>query len=117
MASEPDLSFTVRQITTPTETDIENATNVLAAAFEKDDCTAIFIGRDPKMFIPFQRMKVTAGFMAGEVYVAEDAKGNFIGVAIWFPPGREMFDTYELVNDGFANLLPIFCVSARISSL
>jgi len=111
--SESKLSFTVRQVITPTETDIENATNVLTAAFEKDDCTAIFIGRDPEMAAPFHRMKLTAGFIAGEVYFAEDAENNVIGVAVWFGPGREMFDSEDQFQEALQPFTDRFNAEAR----
>jgi hypothetical protein len=65
MASESKLSFTIRQILTPTgqycqlltlplrvligdaETDIENATNVLTAAFEKGLNHSVLLSDQP----------------------------------------------------------------------
>jgi len=111
MASK--LAFTIRRITSPSETDIENATNVLATAFEKDECAAIFTTRDPKMAVPFHRMKVTAGFLAGEVHVAEDADDNVIGVAIWFPPGREMLDSEDQLQQALEPFTSRFSIEVR----
>lgn len=38
-------------------------------------------------------MQVVAGSLAGEVYVAKTTgTDRIIGAAVWFGPGREMFD-------------------------
>ena len=36
---------------------------------------------------------VVAGSLGGEVYFAETEGGRIAGVAVWFGPGREMFDS------------------------
>lgn len=42
---------------------------------------------------PLNRSQVVAGSLAGEIYVAEDtATKSIVGVAIWFGPGRDMYD-------------------------
>jgi hypothetical protein len=33
--------------------------------------------------------------MAGELYIAESSGKDVVGVALWFGPGREMFDRYH----------------------
>jgi hypothetical protein len=55
---------------------------------------AVETGNDPVATEALMRAVVAAGVMAGEVYVACDGRGdeNIVGVAVWFPPGREMFD-------------------------
>jgi hypothetical protein len=61
-------------------------------------------------------MKVTAGFMAGEVYVAEDAANNYIGVAIWFGPGRQMFDWYGVASRSLSVSLQPFSTTFNVCS-
>jgi hypothetical protein len=54
---------------------------------------AIAHGHDPDLLLPFKKYEMIAGSIAGEIYVAENAAtGTIIGAAIWFGPGREMFD-------------------------
>ena len=38
------------------------------------------------------RSQIVAGSLAGEIYVAEDEKNTVIGGAVWFGPGRELYD-------------------------
>jgi hypothetical protein len=40
---------------------------------------------------------IRAGLLAGEVYFATDNSSNkVVGVAVWFPPGKSLFDSSDL---------------------
>jgi hypothetical protein len=43
------------------------------------------------------RSQLIAGRLAGQIYVAEDEDGRVVGAAVWFGPGREMYDRYVLL--------------------
>lgn len=57
-----------------------------------DEFTAVLTNHDKEFYGDFWVSTTIAGFLAGEVYLAEDQDGNIAGVAVWFPPGREMYD-------------------------
>ena len=54
--------------------------------------TNVVTNGDVEFFGDFHRSTVVAGLLGGEVYVAENASQDIVGVAVWFGPGREMFD-------------------------
>ncbi|KAK7013815.1 N-acetyltransferase domain-containing protein [Favolaschia claudopus] len=84
----------------PEMRDIEK---VLVQAFSEDTFAAVVTGHDPQ--IPstmnerlgaFFMSNVIAGLMGGEVYVAEALDTpEIIGCAVWFGPGRAMFDSED----------------------
>jgi len=53
----------------------------------------VVIGRNPALVYDFCEAQVIACAIAGELYVAESPSKDVIGVALWFGPGREMFDS------------------------
>lgn len=46
----------------------------------------------PKLQPEQNRSQLVACSIAGKIYVAEDMEGSIIGVALWFGPGREIYD-------------------------
>jgi hypothetical protein len=73
--------------------------NPLADAF-----TAIVTGHRPhSLDVSHARVlskySLTAGLLGGEVYVAEITDmAKIVGCAIWFPPGRALYDSYLAFN-------------------
>ncbi|RDB14728.1 hypothetical protein Hypma_016425 [Hypsizygus marmoreus] len=90
------MPFTIRQIVNPSTAELEAVSKVLATAFAEDEFTAIVLGRNPALVYDFCHAQVVAANLAGEIYVAEstDTK-ELIGSALWFGPGRVMFDSED----------------------
>jgi len=54
------------------------------------------VGGDESLKDPIFRAILRAGELAGEVYLATDNSSNkVVGVAVWFPPGRTLFDSSD----------------------
>ncbi|KAJ6460370.1 hypothetical protein C8R47DRAFT_994075 [Mycena vitilis] len=52
------------------------------------------------------RAMMRAGELGGEVYFAiDDGSNQVVGVAVWFPPGKLLFDTEEQRTLGFDDLM------------
>ncbi|KAF8817269.1 hypothetical protein BYT27DRAFT_7201705 [Phlegmacium glaucopus] len=101
----------IRQLTSPSKDDAEAAIAVLTAAFTDGISYTVETGNDPVATELLVRAVVAAGLMAGEVYAAYDGEldGKVVGVAVWFPPGREMFDDDQMKEEimtPFMNSLP-----------
>ncbi|KAK7043383.1 N-acetyltransferase domain-containing protein [Favolaschia claudopus] len=83
--------------------EMRDVEKVLVRAFSEDIFAAVVTGHDPQ--IPsnmnerlgsFFMSNVIAGLMGGEVYVAEALDTQeIIGCAVWFGPGRAMFDSED----------------------
>lgn len=56
------------------------------------------LGGSQELWGPFWKSNVIAGLLGGEVYVAEtfDAPKKIVGCAVWFGPGRAMYDRFVL---------------------
>ena len=61
-----------------------------------DKFVHIVISHDPNLYVPFFRSQVVAAALEGVIYVAKNSDGLFVGVAIWFGPGQEMWQTSAL---------------------
>lgn len=55
--------------------------------------TAVVTNNDVEFYGKLHGASVVAGVLGGEVYFAETESGELVGIAVWFPPGRMMFDT------------------------
>lgn len=89
---------TVRQIT---QTDIDQNKNLLqdltdsiSTAFLEDGFTSVALGGNKDLIPPLKRAQILSGLEGGEVWAAEE-DGKVAAVAVWFGPGRAMFDTPE----------------------
>ncbi|RDB25813.1 hypothetical protein Hypma_006557 [Hypsizygus marmoreus] len=90
------MPFTIRQIVNPSTAELEAVSKVLAIAFAEDEFTAIVLGRNPVLVYDFCYAQVVAAKLAGEIFVAESTvTKELIGAALWFGPGREMFDSED----------------------
>ncbi|THU96874.1 hypothetical protein K435DRAFT_778336 [Dendrothele bispora CBS 962.96] len=114
------MSYTIRQINGPvSDAEIEAILDSQASAFAKDHFAHVCSDADKTLLRPFIRSVIIAGLLGGEVYVVEPEKTNsgtdsdndrVIGAAVWFPPGREMFDSEDQRKQGlepfFAQISP-----------
>lgn len=73
--------------------------NFINVVSSTDEFSAIATGWDPKSLPmplaklqPLIKAQVVAASLAGEIHVAEDTEKAIVGVALWFGPGREMFE-------------------------
>jgi hypothetical protein len=47
------------------------------------------------MLLPaLNRSQIVSGSLAGEIYVAENENNSIIGGAVWFGPGRDLYDRF-----------------------
>lgn len=52
----------------------------------------------PKLMSARNRSQLVAASLGGQVYVAENVENKIVAVALWFPPGREIYDRYRKEN-------------------
>ncbi|KAH6890113.1 hypothetical protein BKA70DRAFT_1329049 [Coprinopsis sp. MPI-PUGE-AT-0042] len=90
-STTPAFIFTVRQLSTLTDEDLENASETLSLAFNNDQFTRVITGHDDDFYEEFLTSTLTASSLCGgEIYVAETREKQVIGVAMWFGPGRAL---------------------------
>ena len=62
-----------------------------------DIFTNVVLGENRSLIAPLKKAQIISGLDGGDVYVAEEetAEGTkkVVGAAVWFAPGRGMFDT------------------------
>ncbi|KAJ7485835.1 hypothetical protein FB451DRAFT_1231208 [Mycena latifolia] len=104
------MQILIRQITSPTETDIVRLAEVAAASFARgthllpsvngiinepcaENCIVPATGGNLDLNVPFHVAQVRAIAMEGTLYVAEDKDDGdrIIGVSGWFAPGVSLF--------------------------
>jgi len=108
----------IRQLSSPTDVEVESITRVLMAAFYDDPgVQASLAGLHTKehLYHTFFLCQVRALAHSGEMWIAEnlapeDEGKRVVGVAGWFEPGRMLLDTEEQreaarVNE-FLDMLP-----------
>ncbi|KAF9463582.1 hypothetical protein BDZ94DRAFT_1308694 [Collybia nuda] len=121
-------TFNVRQIV-PTAENKEDLTklesiselreieNMLVASFgEPEDLfTAVVTGKrgmggSQELSGPFWKSTVVAGLLGGEVYIAETftAPKKIVGCAVWFGPGRAMYDSPDQQAMALGPLMGLF---------
>ncbi|KAF5346164.1 hypothetical protein D9758_009969 [Tetrapyrgos nigripes] len=103
------MSFSVRQLEHPvSDTVLEAILDTQASAFAEDPFAYACIDGDKSLLKSFVRSVVIAGFLGGEVYVAENPDKQIIGASVWFPPSREMFDSEDQRKQGLDPLFAQF---------
>ncbi|KAJ7857078.1 hypothetical protein B0H14DRAFT_2751762 [Mycena olivaceomarginata] len=110
MFSTTSSSFRVRKVKPPPalgpgvpETpELTEMVDTITKAFSHDAFTAIVTGHRPhNPDITHARLlcksTLTAGLLGGDVYVAETTNipAKIVGCAIWFPPGRALYDSKD----------------------
>ncbi|EIM79542.1 uncharacterized protein STEHIDRAFT_116446 [Stereum hirsutum FP-91666 SS1] len=88
------ISYTIRQMVSPSGYDLNRAEKVLNEAFADEHAFKAIVGRKSfaQLLTANNRAQLLACSLAGEIYVAEDDAGRMIGVALWFGPGRDIYD-------------------------
>ncbi|KAJ7153026.1 hypothetical protein C8R43DRAFT_1235542 [Mycena crocata] len=113
---EPPAAFRVSE--TP---ELNEIVEVLTRAFSTDALTAIVTGHRPhsRDVNPLVRRLSTstavAGLVGGDVYVAEttDSPTKIVGCAVWYRPGRTLYDSEEQVQLALQPLLASFSENLR----
>ncbi|TFK24223.1 hypothetical protein FA15DRAFT_619658 [Coprinopsis marcescibilis] len=104
--------FTVRQVRSLSNKELASASQVLGAAFKHDLFTEVITSNELESCAEFWSAVVVAGSIGGEVYFAETRTrrnvARVIGVAVWFPPGRELYDSAEQREKALAPVLAKF---------
>jgi GNAT superfamily N-acetyltransferase len=90
--------YSVRTLLDPSDADLAKAVEVLNAAYATSE-PALYAAAGPDHFADIlpalNAANLKAAALAGEIYVAEDHQGKFVGVGIGFGPGREIFDSED----------------------
>ncbi|KAJ7039530.1 hypothetical protein C8F04DRAFT_1085594 [Mycena alexandri] len=64
------------------------------------------VGGDESLKDPIFRAMIRAGELAGEVYFAtDDNTQQVVGVAVWFPPGKSLFESEGQRGLGFDDFM------------
>ncbi|RPD60175.1 acyl-CoA N-acyltransferase [Lentinus tigrinus ALCF2SS1-6] len=100
------MSVTVRQVTDPSEAEIDAYTKLLAEAFSYR-FFAFALGGDKDLQEPMHRAHITAALAnnGGEVHIAELPDEGVVGVAVWFPPGSKFLSTEAQREAGWNQLM------------
>jgi hypothetical protein len=61
-----------------------------------DKFVHIVTANDPALYAPFFKSQVIAAVIDGVIYVAKTLDGTWVGAAVWFGPGQDMFRRYRL---------------------
>ncbi|KAJ7493617.1 hypothetical protein FB451DRAFT_446348, partial [Mycena latifolia] len=101
--------------------ELEKIVDILAGAFSVDEFTAIVTGRRPNsleinpLVRPLCRSTAISGLLGGEVYVAEtaDEAARMVGCAVWFGPGRMLYDSEDQVQLALKPLKELFSEDLR----
>jgi GNAT superfamily N-acetyltransferase len=109
-------TIAVRKLVQPSESMIEQSVKVLHEAFLEDQFTKVVTGGASNVIEALKRAQLHSGLEGGEVWVAEESspaaaeEKKIVGCAVWFGPGRAMFDTDEqkknLIGPVFAQIDP-----------
>ncbi|TFK95732.1 hypothetical protein BDV98DRAFT_577328 [Pterulicium gracile] len=91
-------SILIRRLVSPDAAAIDAAAKALTSSFLEDQFTKVVTGGAPDVIAALKRAQLLSGLDGGEVWVAEDKK-EIVGCAVWFGPGRAMFDTDEQKKD------------------
>ncbi|KAH6873671.1 acyl-CoA N-acyltransferase [Coprinopsis sp. MPI-PUGE-AT-0042] len=89
--------------------ELASVTELLAAAYSDDPFTQVATANDVDFYGQMHAATVVAGSLGGEVYLAETKDNKkIIGVAVWFGPGREMFDSPDQQEQALGPLMGHF---------
>ncbi|KAJ7648378.1 hypothetical protein DFH06DRAFT_1210086 [Mycena polygramma] len=102
MAASQDYS--VRLVVKATDQETAKATAVLCEAFGWRFFTDALNG-DPNLVPEILGAYLKAGLVGGQVYFAENASKEIVGVAVWFQPGHRALGTEEQQAAGWDSLM------------
>ncbi|KAJ7623660.1 hypothetical protein FB45DRAFT_1031574 [Roridomyces roridus] len=100
----------VRQLSHPTDSELEQAAAVLTAAFARSPDTFghSMMGGDMSLDPLFQMAGLRAGAIGGEIWVAGFSPSEICAVALWFGPGSDYLATEEQRAAGWDDLVANF---------
>ncbi|THU89926.1 hypothetical protein K435DRAFT_781417 [Dendrothele bispora CBS 962.96] len=79
-------------------------------AYNGDISTKALLGGNWELHGDYWRSLIRAAALEGEIYVVRNPKGQIVSIAVWFPPGNDLFNSEEQralgFNDFFAKLSP-----------
>ncbi|KAA1472945.1 acyl-CoA N-acyltransferase [Dentipellis sp. KUC8613] len=87
--------FTVRRLSEPTQTQLDEAVSVFVRAFEKDEGTLAMTGGDRKLQPLLFDWLIRTCVIGGQLYVVTNASGTIVGVGTWYFPGQDAVLTAE----------------------
>ncbi|CDO74669.1 hypothetical protein BN946_scf184828.g9 [Trametes cinnabarina] len=100
------MSATVREVTSPSEAELDGYVKLLAEAFHYR-FFAGGLGGDESLQEPMMHAHIAAALVngEGEVHVAELPQVGPVGAAVWFGPGHKFLDTDAQRNAGWNQLM------------
>ncbi|KAJ7282095.1 hypothetical protein C8J57DRAFT_90190 [Mycena rebaudengoi] len=112
MSQQP---IVVRQLSNPSEDEINRGSAVLAAAFAPRPGTfsESMAGGNPDLSQPFYRAQMRGGAVGGELWVAGFGPTDISAVAIWFGPGQTFLGSEEQREAGWNQLQSQFTPELR----
>ncbi|KAJ7914870.1 hypothetical protein B0H13DRAFT_2001438 [Mycena leptocephala] len=100
------MTFQVHLKSTISERELDEAVDVCVKAYVGELASNSMVGGDESLKDPIFRAMIRAGELAGEVYFATDNDSHkVVGIAVWFPPGKSLFDSEEQRALGFDNFM------------
>lgn len=98
------VTYNVRRVTEAPESWIQQATDALDAAFHHRFFSGS-LANDKELIFACLRAHVTGGLLEGEVYAAETADGQPVGVSVWFGPGHKFLDSERQRKAGWDQMI------------
>ncbi|KAJ7178753.1 hypothetical protein C8R43DRAFT_974346 [Mycena crocata] len=88
------------------EGELEQAVEICLRAYAGERATDSMVGGDESLKDPIFRAMIRAGELDGEVYLATESESKqVVGIAMWFPPGKSLFETEEQRALGFDDFI------------
>ncbi|KAJ6448893.1 hypothetical protein C8R45DRAFT_1114959 [Mycena sanguinolenta] len=99
------MTFRVELKSQISERELDEAVDVCVRAYVGELASNSMVGGDEELKTQIWRAMIRAGLLAGEVYFALDSSHKVLGVAVWFPPGKSLFDSEEQRTLGFDHFM------------
>ncbi|KAJ7352499.1 hypothetical protein DFH08DRAFT_859145 [Mycena albidolilacea] len=100
------MAFQVQLKTQTSEQELDEAVDVCVRAYIGELASNSMVGGNESLKTLIWSAMIRAGLLAGEVYFAIDnSSKKVVGVAVWFPPGKSLFDSEEQRALGFDDFM------------
>ncbi|KAF7330357.1 N-acetyltransferase domain-containing protein [Mycena venus] len=100
------MTFQVQLKSQISERELDDAVDVCVRAYIGELASNSMVGGDESLKAAIWRAMIRAGLLDGEVYFAtDDSSHKVVGVAVWFPPGKSLFDSEEQRALGFDDFM------------
>ncbi|TFK47277.1 hypothetical protein OE88DRAFT_788039 [Heliocybe sulcata] len=101
-------TFQISRLFSGQDGKLDEAARVMEKAMADDGMTLTLIGGDRTKAFAMHRSTLGAAALAGEIHLCHHQRAGLVGVAMWFPPGQELFSSQEQRDAGFTQLFQTF---------